>query len=532
MREQSTSLWTMNPAWTDRVERSGTREVDTVDLAAIKAQPDSTSHQQPESSPISMPPITRSRTARSTKPLPTLEEDLRNIDVSDNEGEAAPQTPPQTPAPAHDAEAEGPTAEDIETRTTPKSRKVASSIQSFQIGLVLAADPNEGRCLITNVPSPATVQLCHLVAQATKKSTLSKLEHVWGIKTGQFNLHTRYNVLRLRSDWHTLFDRGQWMLVPEVRIIEELKKIYLTDECPTSDLRERFENEKGPFNYYVVPAPSLRDAICRFANVDSYEHKTYAPPFSELGPLKSHIHPHYVIFNTGQKISNVKYNVLVVQMSGFLSQMLSITVEDARLALDSMEDLYTKWTETQGPEQLPGPNALSNPSHPPSEEGQDGPSQGGPPPRREGLRSGTRSQGQGSQASAGQHGGGQQRAIHPFQPPEDDDSSSVTDDTIVEDDTAWIEYIHNWQKQGEDVAESWELDVLNNSRDKQLSAYINEHARTPPSPGVWNRWEPAWDDRKSRYPSESDRAQFSSNDWAVFKNDVYLTRPDHPLVTL
>ncbi|KAF8557069.1 hypothetical protein OG21DRAFT_1482499 [Imleria badia] len=141
-----------------------------------------------------------------------------------------------------------------------------------------------------------------------------------------------------------------------------------------------------------------------------------------------------------------------------------------------------------------------------SSEGQDGPSQGGPPPRREGLRSGTRSQGQGSQASAGQRAGGQQRAFHPFQPPEDDDSSSVTDDTIVEDDTAWIEYIHNWKKQGEEVADNWEPDELNNSCDKQLSAYIKEHARTLPSPGIWDRWEPAWNDRKSRYPSESDRA--------------------------
>ena len=44
--------------------------------------------------------------------------------------------------------------------------------------------------------------------------------------------------LLVRSDWHFLFDRGDWMLVPEVRIIEELKKIYLTDNRPTCNLRE------------------------------------------------------------------------------------------------------------------------------------------------------------------------------------------------------------------------------------------------------------------------------------------------------
>ena len=40
------------------------------------------------------------------------------------------------------------------------------------------------------------------------------------------------------------------------------------------------------------------------------------------------------------------------------------------------------------------------------------------------------------------------------------DSSSVTEDTVG-DDTAWIQLIHNWKKQGEGVSErGWESDVL------------------------------------------------------------------------
>jgi hypothetical protein len=46
------------------------------------------------------------------------------------------------------------------------------------------------------------------------------------------------NSFVVRSDWHIVFDKAQWMLVPEVKIIEELTKIYLTDERPTSNLRE------------------------------------------------------------------------------------------------------------------------------------------------------------------------------------------------------------------------------------------------------------------------------------------------------
>ena len=154
----------MDPVWTSQVERNGTREVDTADVAAIKAQTESTFPQQPESSPIRVSmPNTRSQTVRSygTNPLPTLEEDLRNLDMDDGGG-----TAPQTSPPDREREAERRETEGIETRTTPRSRKITSSTHSFQMGLVRGADPNEGRCLITNLTSPA-VQSCHLVAQAT-----------------------------------------------------------------------------------------------------------------------------------------------------------------------------------------------------------------------------------------------------------------------------------------------------------------------------------------------------------------------------
>ena len=193
----------------------------------------------------------------------------------------------------------------------------------------------------------------------------------------------------------------------------------------------------------------------------------------------------------------------------------------------AMQDLYRAWTGVQVPDHFYDTIGTPKWFHRPSDEGRDDCSLS-EPPRRQGLRSATRSQGQGSQVSADHYEGGQERAILLLQPPEDDDSSSVTDDTVPEDDTAWIEYIHSWQKQSEGTAGSLESDVLHDSCDGQLAAYIDEHARTPPSPGARDSWKPTWDDRRSRSPSASDRAQFSSNDWAVFKNDVYLSRPGHP----
>ena len=98
----------------------------------------------------------------------------------------------------------------------------------------------------------------------------------------------------------------------------------------------------------------------------------------------------------------------------------------------------------------------------------------------------------------------------------------IIDDTVA-DDIACIEYVHKWQKQvdsGYGTTERWAL------RDERLAAYFDEPARTPPSPDSWDSWEPVWKDR-SACPSEWNRSQFSSNDWAMFEHDVYLTRREH-----
>ncbi|KAI9573775.1 hypothetical protein HD554DRAFT_2052527 [Boletus coccyginus] len=521
MSGQSISRWIVDPVWTGQVESNGTR--DTPGLAAIKAQPESTPP-QPESSSISMPPKTRSQTARSRPPnspsLATLEEELRNLDV---EGDS--RRSPQPPSPDYDPADERREAEGLESRTTPKIRKKTRTVTSSQKDLARSADPNGGRCLITNLPEP--VQSCHLVAQATDHETLTKLEYAWGLKYRYFNVDTRYNMMHLRNDWHFLFDQPKWVLVPEAEVLQKLSKIYLEDKCATSDITKLFV--EPTYRYYVLPAPTLQAPICRFSDVSSRDHETDFPPFPNLGLLTSHIHPHFVIFNTGKKLSST-LSKHVSEMILILSQIVPPS-SNALAMVIAIQRLYTAWTELQVPDHFYDTMGASNRFHRPSEEGQDDRSQGGPPPRRQGLKSTTRSRGQGSQASAGHYGRGQQRAVLPFQAPEDDDSSSVTDDTVVEDDSAWIEYIHNWQKQGKGVVESWESDVFHDSCDEQLAAYIDEHARTPPSPGAWDSWKPTWDDPKSRYPNASDRAQFSSNDWAVFKNDVYLTRPDDPQVT-
>ena len=40
----------------------------------------------------------------------------------------------------------------------------------------------------------------------------------------------------VRLDWHVLFDQSQWVLVPQMDVLQELSKIYVEDKCPTSDI--------------------------------------------------------------------------------------------------------------------------------------------------------------------------------------------------------------------------------------------------------------------------------------------------------
>ena len=187
----------------------------------------------------------------------------------------------------------------------------------------------------------------------------------------------------------------------------------------------------------------MEEFIFRFLDGNCRDYTAHKPPYSDLEPISSHIHPHFVIFNAGQKLAKLDPED-ILQMRTILGRRLSLYHGDMS-PLELIDHLYLKWMAASIPAEWRKKVTSSNP-RPPGAAEQDNHSQDGHPPRRQGLRSATRSQGQGSQVSAGQHNGGQQRAIIPFQAPADDDSSSVSDSTIVEDNTAWIDYIHEWQK--------------------------------------------------------------------------------------
>ena len=152
--------------WTSQVERE-----DAVDVAGIKAQSESTSPHPPQSLPISMP-NTCLQTAHSCPPNPptlaTLDEEFGNLSMEYSR--TSPQSSTQPPSSDYDPADARCEAEGIETHTTSRIRKKTRTVTSSQRDLACEANPNNGRCLVTNQPDP--IQSCHLVVQATSHETV------------------------------------------------------------------------------------------------------------------------------------------------------------------------------------------------------------------------------------------------------------------------------------------------------------------------------------------------------------------------
>jgi hypothetical protein len=101
----------------------------------------------------------------------------------------------------------------IEHNRTPKARRMyGSSIRTSRKVAARLADPNNGRCLLTEQEDPTlSVQASHLLDQATADKTvgilfssletmcswiqLSKLEQGWGLRPQTLHVDTHVNII-------------------------------------------------------------------------------------------------------------------------------------------------------------------------------------------------------------------------------------------------------------------------------------------------------------------------------------------------
>lgn len=226
--------------------------------------------------------------------------------------------------------------------TTPTNRNYADHVPEDVLKRVNEAPGNitQLRCLIDNIECRHVVDYAHVLARADgkKNELMSSLERSWGVERGTVNSNTHRNIFRLSAKFHRLFDEGKWLLLPEMKILDEYQQHFRSGGLPIDFPAVTHDSYK----YTLIPHPDMRQvAIHRRAQSieisSASAFKTYVYPYEDFPTIVSHVHPRFVICNSGQKLKG--YDKIVAFAKG-----------DAQLGqrLTTVSRLYHHWTKAHG----------------------------------------------------------------------------------------------------------------------------------------------------------------------------------------
>ncbi|EIW76846.1 hypothetical protein CONPUDRAFT_84717, partial [Coniophora puteana RWD-64-598 SS2] len=132
---------------------------------------------------------------------------------------------------------------------------------------------------------------------------LTQLEYAWGMGWRRLDVSSPFNAMFVTKEWRQQFIDNRWLLFPEPHIILSLLK--LAQEQNPVKLKKYFQ-QQTTFKYYPVPQPSLRDEVIVVKPYRGGAHTVHTYPFATLGPIVTHVRPHFVVENTYAKYSAVK----------------------------------------------------------------------------------------------------------------------------------------------------------------------------------------------------------------------------------
>jgi hypothetical protein len=271
------------------------------------------------------------------------------------------------------------------------------------------------------------------------------------------------------------------------------------------------------------------DAPPEFAGFVHYQH-----PYTTLGPLHSHAHPHFVLFNAGEKLAPLSGSSFLT-LAGTTARCMDIPTADALILLTQIRAIYEIWAmeppphfirdlskkrshsdfgeggDRNGSTHREKRSRSRNSSHPPSQQEDGGYSHFNPQ-----VDSGTR---------------------HVALLPPTADTPDLEMDEMEEcnspldsnsdhgsgqDSAASDTYISQWVQGAAATSEGgWEPTVVN---DEQLGPYGEERARSPRQES-WHTWHASWFRRglKDIGKPPPDTRTFSSNDWSLYDYCTLLT---------
>ncbi|KAF4583552.1 hypothetical protein EYR38_002304 [Pleurotus pulmonarius] len=189
-----------------------------------------------------------------------------------------------------------------------------------------------GKCCTLTL-DPHDVDIAHIVEATTNWPRLHALREAWHTKDLP-NVDSPLNLMYLRVDWHRLFDRCQWGMLPTTKLLWKIFAASVVNQAaarvqnPQSDIFRKFSKRSKSTNdlslryeYQLLwladgdpdVYPSLtrrRDDATPYldhavSNNTTRPESSSAPPYADFPTFESHVHPFFVIINTGDKLSRV-----------------------------------------------------------------------------------------------------------------------------------------------------------------------------------------------------------------------------------
>ncbi|KAL4079372.1 hypothetical protein J3A83DRAFT_4368138 [Scleroderma citrinum] len=410
------------------------------------------------------------------------------------------------------------------------------SIASEQIEAAINTDPHHGRCLLTN--TKAAIEVCRLLEDVDQSSLFVRLEWAWGMHYHTLDLDTPHNLLFLRADWRRLLDSDEYLLVPERKCLERLEKYTgLARQCGDKrpDINRVFSSEN--YKYHLIPL-RLREPLCRFVKDRCHDHKTHYHPYHTLGPLVSHVKPHFVVCNSAGKlhVDSIDFyqelldRRLALEATSVATKSLDVgTPKSEYPHLKKIVSLWLTWTTTRAPMAFGDgfSDGVNDGGHHIDGDEDDSDSviavsEFGSEIEDDGDRN------HGDEVSQAHAGAATRKnknkdVVIAAKRKQQRTASSDIDDAPDYDFLEQPDYINRmaqWVEkceQDKDRGGGWESLLTN---DDEVICYRKEVGFQPLLADRWYEWRPEW--ILGRRRGEVKTRLFSSNDWAVFKREVYL----------
>ncbi|KIM44011.1 hypothetical protein M413DRAFT_443076 [Hebeloma cylindrosporum] len=199
-------------------------------------------------------------------------------------------------------------------------------------------------CLIERVSRESVIEYCHVIGMEESDDVLDYLEYNWGMSRYTLNLHTRYNICILGPRFHYLFDHKGLLFLPTLEIIEQYSAHEIHTPLPYKP--DDPDAETRTFEYRLLVPPSMKSVPIfrrkvedsKSTNAEDYEVHPF--PYNTFPVIKSHVLPHFVIYNAGKKLAAMSNKPAVY--GAFITTNAHIEgVSD--VALKAM-DLFYRWT--------------------------------------------------------------------------------------------------------------------------------------------------------------------------------------------